>query len=505
MNLRRLASTGLLLLQFGAVVLAQAAAPATGLATTTTELAQLPEVRLPIAELRQQIAAHKTEPLRFAVAAAVNLDTRNGSWDAPSPEIARWRLRLTSDGARSLALRLRDVQLPVGAAVWFYDVAGRDVQGPFTSHSAELRLGELHLPLVRSSHAVLELQVPTALRNALAFNIDQAYHGYREFTAASAGTAAPKAAIGSDAGSCNIDVVCVEGDNWRNEIRSTVLLSVDNQTLCSGSLVSNTRLDDRPLILTANHCQIRDNNVTTVTAYFNVQSSSCNGNQDGRTDQNLPGSSFLARDDVSDFTLFTLVSQPLQSPPIPSEFSVFYGGWDARTAVAPQSGVSIHHPQGDEKKISVYNTPGTIANGQRIGTDSDGFTVDAWQITWNRGVTEAGSSGSGLWNQNHQLVGVLSGGEASCSTPKEPDYFARLERAWTANAAASGQLKAHLDPINTGCLQLNSKNPGSAAPLASCIGSVTPGTTPHLGGGSPGLWLLSGLFLAALVRPRKTV
>ena len=491
-------AAALLLAEAGAAL---AAAPVTGLSTTSEALAALPELRLPAAEVKTQVASLKHEPLRFAVEVPLGMDERNGRWDAPLPGLSRWQLRIESDAARSLALELRDVKLPAGAELWFYDSTGRDVQGPFAPGSAEVRTG--HLPLVRGHTAVLEVLVPTVRQQDVRFRIESALHGYRGLFASS-GENQPKAAIGSDSGSCNINVACTEGDNWRNEIRSTVLLTIGGTTLCTGTLVNNTSQNDRPLILTANHCGLRDTNVATTRAYFNTQSATCAGNDDGRTDQNILGSTFLARDENSDFTLFALGSTP------PAAYNVYYAGWDVRSGVAPQSGVTMHHPSGDEKKISVYSSAGVAREGVRIGDSTSGFNVDSWQINWSRGTTEQGSSGSGLFNQNRQLVGVLSGGGASCSSQTQPDFFGRLERAYQANTASTGQLKVHLDPTNTGCLQLASKNPGAAS-VASCGIVTTPSPTPTPtpgtgssdggGGGSAGLGLIA-LALAPALRRR---
>lgn len=478
---------------------AHAALPATRLTTDAEALALLPQARLPAAQVKQQISQLKHEPLRFAVPTALNLDLRNGSWSRTADGLSRWQLRVDSSGASSLALLLTEVRLPEGAELWFYDTVGHDVQGPITAARINAATGQLSLPLVRSDAAVLEVRVPAAQQNEVAFKISEAYHGYRSLHAAANGSNTPKAAIGDDAGSCNIDVVCTEGNNWRNEIRSTVLLVTTNQSLCTGSLVNNTRQDDRALVLTANHCGIRSTNIGSVTAYFNTQSTSCGGNENGRIDQNIDGGSFLARDDNSDFTLISLATLP------PTAYNVLYAGWDARSGVAPQSGVTMHHPQGDEKKISVYSSPGTAQNdvciGSGAGAACDGFLVDSWRVTWSRGTTEGGSSGAGLWNQNRQLVGVLSGGGASCSSINEPDFFGRMDRAWQANAATSGQLKAHLDPISTNCLQLNSKNPGSASPLANCTGTGGGGgSTPENAAGSLNPLLLAGLLLLGALR-----
>lgn len=449
-------------------------------------LAALPQALLPAAEVQAEIGRRKEQPLRYAVSHALALDQRNGAWDEPSPGVARWRLRIASEGARSLSLHLTGLQLPAATALWLYGADGRDVQGPFSA--SNLRAGELWLPIVRASEAVLELRLPAAAQSALRLQVAEAFHGYRSFREAGA---PPKAAIGDDAGSCNINVACSAGNSWRNEIRSTVLLATEGVSLCSGSLMNNTRLDDSPLVLTANHCNIRSTNVAAVTSYFNVQSGSCGGNDDGRVDQNIVGGTFLAgsstlpNNDVdTDFTLIRLASA------VPSGFGALYAGWDARSSAIPTSGVAIHHPQGDEKKISVYSSSASKVEDVTIGSGASSFTVDAWQVQWAQGTTEAGSSGSALWNQDHRVVGMLSGGGASCEDPDQPDFFARLERAWTANSASNGQLKAHLDPTNSGSLTLNSKDAGS--------GGTLPDNSSGGGGAFGGLLLL----LPALLRRR---
>lgn len=49
------------------------------------------------------------------------------------------------------------------------------------------------------------------------------------------------------------------------------------------------------------------------------------------------------------------------------------------------------------------------------------------QITWWKGATASGSSGSPLIDlDSHKVVGVLTGGFASCASPKQPDYYGRL-------------------------------------------------------------------------------
>ena len=41
---------------------------------------------------------------------------------------------------------------------------------------------------------------------------------------------------------------------------------------------------------------------------------------------------------------------------IPDTFNVYYNGWNRKDTTSP-SGVGIHHPEGDLKKISTYDKP----------------------------------------------------------------------------------------------------------------------------------------------------
>lgn len=452
-------------------------------------LTQAPLVLLPAAEVREAVEQDKHDPLRFASAAALALDARNGSWDEPQAGTARWRLRLKSEGAQSLHLHIKQLQLPAGAELWFYGDAGQDLQGPLSAGAD----GVLWSPLVRSAEAVLEARMPASARDAFALRIVEAYHGFREFAGVQ-----PKGRFG-DSQSCNVDVACPAGNSWGAEIRSTVHLQIAG-FVCSGTLVNNVRQDDRALLLTANHCGVSSSNVGSVRAYFNMQKSSCGSSVNGPVTDNLRGLRFLASDSNSDFSLFELESAP------PSRFNAYYAGWDVRTDTNQSSGVSIHHPAGDDKKISTYNTPPSRADDQLIGTALSGFRVDAWRVVWADGTTQGGSSGAGLWNQNRQLIGVLSGGAASCTSRSDPDFFGRLERAWLANNASNGQLKAHLDPGNAGCLSISGKNPGAASALNCSGGSGSSSNDSDGGrfGGTTSLTLLATAALAAL-RRRKQV
>lgn len=428
-----------------AALLLAAPALASAMAPLSPDLSSLPSVplhRAPAAVIGKALrqVEGKSRPLAFAVTAALPLGLDAGLWDEAEPGVARWRMRVASSGALDLAVQFSKFELPADAALWIYDDAGALVQGPYTSADRNAA-GGLWTALVPGAAAVLELRVPAAARDAVQLQLAQVQHAFIDI-------AKVDETVAAKSGSCNIDVICTDGNNWRPEIRSAarITLTVGGSSfLCSGQMVNNTSFNRAPLFLTANHCGIDNATVAnSVVVYWNYQAPVCGGAQKGSLAQNQSGSALLAGDVGTDFTLLRLNAVP------PAGYNVYYAGWNASGAV-PQSGVAIHHPSGDEKRISTYTAPAVAGNVCIEGSTSNCTReVKAWQVNWTRGTTEEGSSGGGLWDQNHRLVGTLSGGAASCSTPGGDDYFARLAAGFTANSASNGQLKAWLDPTSTG-------------------------------------------------------
>ena len=80
-----------------------------------------------------------------------------------------------------------------------------------------------------------------------------------------------------------------------------------------------------------------------------------------------------------------------------------------------------------------------------IGGVSEG-SGNGWEI----GVTEGGSSGSPLFNQNGHIIGELFAGQAACnglSDNNDFDIYGRFATAWDG-ATSSTRLKDWLDPLN---------------------------------------------------------
>ncbi|MGB1031192.1 MAG: trypsin-like peptidase domain-containing protein, partial [Flavobacteriales bacterium] len=208
---------------------------------------------------------------------------------------------------------------------------------------------------------------------------------------------------------------------------------------CTGALVNNTAQDGTPYFLTANHCLGGQNNWLF---YFNHESATCNGNT-GPTDQSVSGSVLRASNGGSDFALLELSQTP------PEDFEVQYAGWDNSDNLTVTSAVGIHHPSGDLKKICFENDDPYHQNV---------FGAACWYIDeWEDGVTEGGSSGSPLFDQNHRIIGQLYGGGAACqgtSNNGQPDWYGRFGVSWDGNSSST-RLRDWLDPSNTGATVLD--------------------------------------------------
>ena len=126
-----------------------------------------------------------------------------------------------------------------------------------------------------------------------------------------------------------------------------------------------------------------------------------------------------------------------------TNWGLFYAGWDnsdVQNAVTEVTG--IHHPAGDIKKICRANDNG---NGIFHANNAGAAT---WEIdSWEDGVTEPGSSGSPLFDQNGRIIGQLYGGAAACSgtvNNGQLDYYGRLGVSWGLG------IGGYLDPASCG-------------------------------------------------------
>ena len=409
----------------------------------TIERREVPRVNVEalLLEDAEREAARVPVAPRFAKSIEVAYTLENsGTWETLADGSRLWRLRISSPGALSLSLALDVFDLPAGSAFWIHAADGSGVQGPYTSGDANAG-GSLWTSVVLGDELVAELHIPS--RRQAKIEISAVNHGYRFFGES-------EQAVISRQGSCNIDVICREGDAWRRQIRSTARISVSDGVfvyLCTGQLLNNTSEDDTPYLLTAGHCVTNEEEASTLVAYWNYESPSCGAHSGGTLSQNQSGSRFRASWweldegggylDGSDFTLLELDEEPDPT------FNVYYAGWDARDKV-PDATVTIHQPGGDEKSISFDHDPPTVTSRFEDSSPGDGlfFRIADWDV----GTTEGGSSGSCLFDHaTGRCIGNLSGGAAACGNDL-PDWYGRMHAHWTGGGTRETRLADWLDP-----------------------------------------------------------
>lgn len=380
--------------------------------TSRIALPEAPEYRLPevdeaalIAEDAARLASGVKGASRFGWMHTTAFSTANsGLWHTMPNGDRVWRIGLHCPQSKGIGIIFSNYVVPEGARVFLYNHTGK-VLGGYTamSNPGSTVLG---VQPIHGDRIIIEYVEPAAVAGQGTLTIGNVTHAYRAdgpgFTRDF-----------GDSGECNVNVICPDGDEWRNEIRSVACI-IAGGGYCTGTLLNNCNQDSIPYFLTANHC-LGGSDPSTWVFRFNWDSPVCDPTENAPTDQTVSGSTQLAVNPGSDMLFLQLNTPP------PTEFDVYYAGWDA-TGVVPDSGTCIHHPAGDIKKIS-HDHQAQAAQNVDVGNGP----ADCWHVfNWESGTTEPGSSGSALWNQNHMIVGQLYGGAANCANNVD-DYFGRFD------------------------------------------------------------------------------
>jgi len=365
------------------------------------------------------------KPLRFAHAFNVSLTPDNsGIWYNTS-EINVWQLRIRSEGAYSLNFILEKFHLPAKARLFLINEKTGAIKGAYTSdNNSESNV--LAIEPIAGDEILIQYEEPVNVSFPGKFCIAKVAH---DFVGIMADSHRPLGISGS----CNVNVNCDLANGTENIRDAVCRIIVAGEEICSGTMINNTKLDGTPYVLTAYHCIGSETNAQSSIFLFNYESPYCLS-IDGDVSRSLSGSSLKASNSDLDYTLVRLNTTP------PYNYRTYLAGWNRKNQ-APSSSMCISHPMGDIKKIAIDNHEAVSSTYENYA--SSGF----WKILrWDTGVTEAGSSGGPLFDQDKLLVGSLTGGDASCSQPVN-DYFAKFALVW--NYGSGNQLKTWLDPLNT--------------------------------------------------------
>ncbi len=379
-----------------------------------------------------------------------------GQWDYIPGGGRIWRVTLSCNGAQAIGLNYNELRLPAGADIFIYTPDHKNVLGAFTSDEVPYYQKFTTRP-VSGDAVVLEYYEPPQVKEQAVIDISGLVYIYRGFESLS--NANIKSA---SSGSCEVNVNCSEGDNWQNQKQGVVKILTKvaaKYFYCTGTLMNNTAQDFTGFLLSAAHCSkdfsggvTSDSDYGLWIFYFNYEYSGCTASE--TPDLTIVGARKLAISETpseigSDFLLLRIIND------IPAQYNAYYCGWDAGSG-SSSSGVCIHHPDGDVKKISTYTS--------LLGSGSWGPTPDThWSVRFSQtangwGVTEGGSSGAPLFDNEGLVIGTLTGGQSSCTNPDGEDLFGKVSYSWVSNGTTRDmQLKPWLDSLNTGI----TKMPGS--------------------------------------------
>lgn len=307
-------------------------------------------------------------------------------------------MAVRSDGARYMRVLFKDFSLPFGARVFVYSKSDREAYaGPYEGRGL-WNDGTFWTPALRGDEIIIEYLSPAGKQsNDGPFTVSEIAHIYKDLFAP------------DTAGACNLEVT----PPWANAAKSVGMLQFVTGglvALCTGTLLndSNTSFDHH--VLTANHCISSQSEAQSAQIYWHYNTGD---DPPGGTPSSF-GANLMVTGTASDFTLLRFGAV------IPG---LYYSGWDANPVGSSTAVTGIHHPQGSHKRISFGATnanceswlPGPCANFSGV--------------TWSQGITEPGSSGSGIWTgspDNPTLIGTLTGGESSCNNPSGSDYYGRF-------------------------------------------------------------------------------
>nr|WP_321411679.1 trypsin-like peptidase domain-containing protein [uncultured Carboxylicivirga sp.] len=386
-----------------------------------------------IVDLKEE-SAIENGPLRYAYPIYTDYTPLNsGSWYDLGNGTLVWQLALGSDAAKSLSINFSRFKLAEGGKVFIYNSDRSVILGSFTSDNNKPS-GRLATSPVPGDEIIVELQTPQKNAEQQEIVISEVYHdflGINDYLKNNIHFGL--------SGECNVNATC--DARITEEMRRSVVKYITNGFLCSGTLVNNTNNDGEPYFLTAAHCVLNQSEAENMVFYFNFESPSCIDSIAGTDQQQLSGADFKAGVENMDFSLVRLSSQP------PASYRPYWAGWDRSTTIS-DAVYTLHHPEGDVKKLSWSGGGPEATTFSAFGFITDGH----WLISdWVSGTTEGGSSGAGLFTQENKLIGTLSGGYASC-TYQHDDYYARLNKAWDTHSDPSMQLAYWLDPSNSGVL-----------------------------------------------------
>ncbi len=320
---------------------------------------------------------------------------------------------VTSVDALAVRLLLDLSGMVPGDVAWVVDPTGPRAFGPYTA--ATPGSDSLWSPTVEGDTAVLLVQsARSAAPAATVTGMSHFFTGFGDYLLKQTAQLP-----------CHVNIEC-ETQGIAQSVSSGVGVMVIpsggfDQALCSGTLVNNPDTPwFEPYFFTANHCVDSQTMAASVDVIWDYRATEC-GKDDPPSLASLPRSSgvtLLTTNANLDLTLIELDDAPSGA------FGRTFAGYTTRAITVGEAVTGMHHPNGSHMRISY----GLV---RETGVYRPLSYFNQIDVLWSQGVTENGSSGSGLFldNGTFQIIGALSNGpQHSCfDTSNNHDFYGSLK------------------------------------------------------------------------------
>jgi hypothetical protein len=310
-----------------------------------------------------------------------------------------WTMAVRSPGGLGMRLSFTNVDLGTGSMI-VYAREGEEVVtlGPFTGKGPN-GTGRFWTGSLPRDTAFIEVSGAAEPSVELA----EIVHFDRSFSNVGAQAGAFTAASLP----CQQDVMCFGPPSVQPLARDAVgqmnFMSGGESFVCTGTILNDQDGDTIvPYFLTANHCIGSQAEADTLEVVFGWQRSACGGSLP--SESALPrsvGATLLATTPTGTFGNDMSFLRLNGSLPAGATLA----GWT--TASLPSTVVGIHHPGGTFKKVTFSHESGPGGLAAFCVFTYPTFAYHYLQE--DAGITEGGSSGSGIFNASGQLMGQLYG------------------------------------------------------------------------------------------------
>ncbi|MGE0639425.1 MAG: trypsin-like peptidase domain-containing protein [Thermoanaerobaculia bacterium] len=327
-----------------------------------------------------------------------------------------WTSVFEAPGAAAMRLSLSGLDLPKGAELYVYNLAGQAF-GPYVGRGP-LGDGDLYTHTVFGDRLYLQLQITDGADATVRFRVEEVGVMGQRFLPARFGPAlttfdglATEASnLCSYNADCIVNAACQSSNvvNGAKDAVATMLFrSGGSYYICTGGLIADTDNSTVvPYFLTANHCIGSGREASSLETFFDYQTTCANPNctQPYNNNGDTVGATLLNASSSDDHSLLRLSSAPVTADGVAT-----YLGWTS-SAVANTNGTQLYrisHPSGAPQAYSEQRVDTTKGTCTQLPRGRFIYSTDTV------GATEGGSSGSPVINGAGQIVGQLYG---ACGT-----------------------------------------------------------------------------------------